>query len=190
MDCLLDNDTTVDSSSSSSSSSLSSSTISFSDDMLDDLSHMQDADDDPMLEQLIQATQQVNRQINDAIQDDAINWGNVPTIRDLSDSDCVSNCCMRKSSLQILADKMWQKFSAILGDDKYRIKCKNQYTIHYESGLIILLYRYSLPRCLHPDMEKIFGIQKSRLSAIIQSFSEALYQISIPYITNPTIWHN
>ena len=93
--------------------------------MLDDLSHMQDVDDDPMLEQLIQATQQLNRQINDAIQDDAINWGNVPTIQDLSDSKCVSNYCMRKSSLQILADKMWPKVSAILGDDKYRIKCKN-----------------------------------------------------------------
>ena len=113
--------------------------------MLDDLSNMQDADNDPMLEQLIQATQQLNRQINDAIQDDAMNWGNVPTIEDLSDSDCVSNCCMRKSSLQILADKMWPKFSVILGYDKYRIKCKNRYTIHYESGLMILLYRYSLP---------------------------------------------
>ena len=30
--------------------------------MLDDLADMQDADDDPMLEQLIQATQQLNRQ--------------------------------------------------------------------------------------------------------------------------------
>ena len=189
-DCLLDNDMMVDSLSSSSSSSSSSSTFSFPDDILDDLSHMQDANDDPMLEQLIQATQQLNRQINDAIQDDAINWGNVPTIQDLSDSDCVSNCRMRKSSLQIFADKMWPKFSAILGDDKYRIKCKNRYTIHYESGLIILLYRYSLPHCLHPDMEKIFGIRKSHLSAIIQSFSEALYQISIPYMTDLTIWHH
>ena len=158
MDCLLDNDMMVDSLSSSSSSSWSSSTFSFPDDMLDDLVDMQDANDDPMLEQLIQATQQLNRQINDAIQDDAINWGNVPTIEDLSDSGCVSNCCMRKSSLQILADKMWPKFSAIFGNDKNRIKCKNRYTIHYESGLIILLYRYSLPHCLHPDMEKIFGI--------------------------------
>ena len=157
MDCLLDNDMTVDSLSSS-SSSLSSSSFSFPDDMLDDLSSMQDADDDPMLEQLVQATQQLNRQINDCIQDDAINWGNVPTIQDLSDSDCVSNCRMRKSSLQIFADKMWPKFSAILGNDKYRIKCKNRYTIHYESGLIILLYRYSLPHRLRPDMEKIFGI--------------------------------
>ena len=158
--------------------------------MLDDMSHMQDADDDPMLEQLIQATQQLNKQINDAIEDDAINWGSVTTIQDLSDSDFVSNCHMRKLSLLILADKMWLKFSAILVNDKYRIKCKNQYTIHYESSLIILLYRYSLPHRLHPDMEKIFGIQKSHLSAIIQSFSEAPYQISIPYMTDPSIWHH
>ena len=67
--------------------------------MLDDLSSMQDADDDPMLEELVQATQQLNRQINDCIQDDAINWGNVPTIQELSESDCVSNCHMRKLSL-------------------------------------------------------------------------------------------
>ena len=158
--------------------------------MMDDMSYIQDANDDPMLEQLIQATQQLNRQINDAIQDDAINWGNVPTIQDLSESDCVSNCQMRKASLQVLADKMWPKFSAILGDDKYRIICNNRYTIHYESGLIILLYRYSLPRRLRPDMEKIFGIRKSHLSSIMQTFSEALYQISIPYLTNPTIWHH
>ena len=157
-DCLLDHDTTVDSLSSSSSSS-SSSSFSFPNDMLDDLSSMQDANDDPMLEQLVQAAQQLNRQINDCIQDDAINWGNVPTIQELSESDCVSNCRMRKISLHIFADKMWPKFSAILGNDKYRIQCKNRYTIHYESGLIILLYRYSLPRCLHPDMEKIFGIR-------------------------------
>ena len=158
--------------------------------MLDDLSYLQDPDDDPMLEHLVQATQQLNRQINDCIQDDTIIWGNIPTIQDLSESDCVSNCRMRKMSLQIFADKMWPKFSAILGNDKYRIQCKNRYTIHYESGLIILLYRYSLPRRLCPDMEKIFGIRKSRLSAIIQSFSEALYEISIPYLTNPTIWHH
>ena len=28
------------------------------------------------------------------------------------------------------------------------------------------------------------------LSAIIQSFSEALYQIAIPYMTDRAIWHN
>ena len=41
-----------------------------------------------------------------------------------------------------------------------------------------------------PGVGKLLLIRKSRLSAIIQSFSEALYEISIPYLTNPTIWHH
>ena len=37
---------------------------------------------------------------------------------------------------------------------------------------------------------KIFGIQRSCLSAIIQMFLEALYKVAIPYLNNPSIWHN
>ena len=55
--------------------------------------------------------------------------------------------------------------------------------------MIILLYRYSQPRRLHPEMEMIFGIRKSRLSAIIRTFSEALYNVAINYMVNPNIWH-
>ena len=39
-------------------------------------------------------------------------------------------------------------------------------------------------------MEKIFGIWRSHLSAIIQMFSEALYKVAMPYLNNPSIWHN
>ena len=39
-------------------------------------------------------------------------------------------------------------------------------------------------------MEKIFGMWRSRLSAIIQTFSEALYKVAMPYLNNPSIWHN
>ena len=39
-------------------------------------------------------------------------------------------------------------------------------------------------------MGKIFGIQRSCLSAIIQMFSEALYKVAMPYLNNPSIWHN
>ena len=39
-------------------------------------------------------------------------------------------------------------------------------------------------------MEKVFGIWKSCLSAIIQMFSEALYKVAMPYLNNPSSWHN
>ena len=66
----------------------------------------------------------------------------------------------------------------------------NQYTIKYENGILILLYHLSHPQRLRPDMEKIFWIRKSHLSAIIQTFSEALYKVAMPYLNNPSIWHN
>ena len=56
--------------------------------------------------------------------------------------------------------------------------------------MIILLNRYSQPRRLRPEMEMIFGIQKSRLSAIIKTFSKALYNVAINYMVNPNIWHH
>ena len=55
--------------------------------------------------------------------------------------------------------------------------------------MIILLYHYSQPRQLHPEMEMIFGIQKSQISTIIQTFSEALYNVAINYMVNPAIRH-
>ena len=65
------------------------------------------------------------------------------------------------------------------------IKCHNQYNTHFETGLIILLYRMSHPRCLHPDMEHEL---KMRLSSIIHTFSAALYQFATPYLNDVTLW--
>ena len=38
-------------------------------------------------------------------------------------------------------------------------------------------------------MEHIFGMRRSKLSAIIQTFSLALYHVSMPYLSDPSIWH-
>ena len=38
-------------------------------------------------------------------------------------------------------------------------------------------------------MEHIFGMRRSKLSAIIQTFSTALYHVSLPYLSDESIWH-
>ena len=38
-------------------------------------------------------------------------------------------------------------------------------------------------------MEQVLGMRRSKLSAIVQSFSTALYHVSLPYLSNPSIWH-
>ena len=69
------------------------------------------------------------------------------------------------------------------------IHCAYRYSVCYETGLLILLYWYSRSRGLSPDMEQLFGIRRSKLSAIIQTFSTVLYHVSLPYLSNPSIWH-
>ena len=90
----------------------------------------------------------------------------------------------------ILLEKLWPKMHHQLVGIRERITCVNRYTIPYETGMIILLYRCSRPRQLRPEMEMIFGIRKSRISAIIQTFSKALYNVAINYMVNPEIWHH
>ena len=172
----------VSSSSASSSSSLSSSA---SDMDLDQTTLI-----NPVLLKLIVTTTNLNEKINGIVADDGIVWGCTPTIMDLSESDAIANCRLRKVDLRTLTEKLWPLMSVHLTGDRDKIKCVHRYTIDYECGFIILLYRLSRPRRVHHDMEKIFGIRRSRLLAIIRTFADALYKVAYPYLNNPSIWHS
>ena len=164
------------------SSSGASSSSSASDMDLD-----QALDIDPVLLKLMFTTTTLNEKSNSTILDGGISWGCTLTILDLSESDAVENCHLRKVDLQTLTEKLWPLMSVHLSGDRNKITCVNQYTIKYER---ILFYHLSCPRRLRHDMKKIFGIWRSRLSAIIQMFLEALYKVATPYLNNPSIWHS
>ena len=70
------------------------------------------------------------------------------------------------------------------------IKCHNQYNTHFETGLIVLLYRMSCPHNLCPDMELALKMRKAKLSSIICMFSAALHQFATPYLNDVTLWLN
>ena len=175
---------------SSSSSGTSSSSSSSSSSLASEMDLDQALDIDPALLKLIYTTTTLNEKINSTILDGGISWGYTPTILDLSESNAVKNCCLRKVDLQTLMEKLWSLMSAHLSGDRNKITCVNQYTIKYECGIVILLYRLSRPRRLQHDMEKIFGIWRSCLLAIIQMFPESLYKVATPYLNNPSIWHS
>ena len=174
------------SSSSGASSSSSSSSSSSASGM--DLDHTLDIN--PVLLKLIFTTTTLNEKINSTILDGRISWGCTLTILELSESDAVKNCCLHQVDLQTLTEKLWPLMSVHLSGDHNKITCVNQYTIKYECEILILLYRLSRPRRLQHDMETIFGIWRSHLLAIIQTFSKALYKVVTPYLNNPSIWHS
>ena len=70
------------------------------------------------------------------------------------------------------------------------IKCHNQYNTHFETGMIVILYRMSCPHHLCPDMEPALKMRKSKLSSVICMFSTALHQFATPYLNDVTLWLN
>ena len=82
---------------------------------------------------------------------------------------------MQQDNLHQMFSAPWPKVRLHLDGHLELIHCAYQYSACYETGFIVLLDRYSRPRQLSPDMEHIFGMRRSKLSAIIQTFSTALY---------------
>ena len=107
----------------------------------------------------------------------------------MSDSECISNCRMQRDHLQHMFSVLWPLMRLHLHSHLESICCEYHYSVCYETGLIILLYWYSRPRRLSPDMEQVFGMRRSKLFAIVHTFSTALYHVSLPHLSNPSIWH-
>ena len=45
----------------------------------------------------------------------------------------------------------------------------------------------SQPSCVRPEIEQIFGMQKSHISSVLDTFMYFLYDIAIPYFSSPDI---
>lgn len=137
----------------------------------------------------IEQTTQYLRRIYAPILDDTIDFDAVPkTIQDYNDSNCVAYFRFRKTDLQFLANLLWPRISVHLIGNRQSVVCKNRYSIPYETGLLILLFRLSRPNRIRPEMERFFNMRKSKLSAIIDTFTNALYETALPYLNNPAIF--
>ena len=133
------------------------------------------------------------RSIHAHIEDPTIEWDKDIGLHTLSESDCVQEFRFRKVHLRQLIDGLQDKgiFRYLPeGSDALVVKCKNKYHVSFEVGMLVLLYRLARPRRLRPEMERFFGIRKSRLSSIISTFTSALYAFAEPYFDNPAIFHD
>ena len=144
---------------------------------------------DEHIEDLLLMMQEQHQRISVNIHDPNIEWGCQLRLNNISNSKCIDNCRMRQDNLQHMFAVLWPKMRIHLEGHFESICCAYQYTACYETGFLVSLYRYSRPRRLSPDMEHVFGMRRSKLSAIIQTFSLALYHVSMPYLSDPSIWH-
>ena len=136
------NSSITSSSSSSPSSSLSSSSSSDEDSTEDD--SMEEQEDS-----LIRLSMEVETQASvvfSPFQDHSVHWGRGPVVLDLSQSDCIENCHMQKEHLTTVCNKLWPRMRHLFEGNKNSIQCKNRYTTHFKTGMIVLLYRMLQPQ--------------------------------------------
>jgi len=172
-------------------SSSSSSSFSMSVDSHEDLDNDDDDDDDEldplpaMAEHLLKDATRVWKKI----EDENIAFGQRMLIADFTESDCITNFRFRKDDLVEVADELWPRIEPFLLGDRNNLTVDNNYHAPYETCLLVYLWKMSFPRRLISDMEKTFGMRKSHLSAIIQSFSASLFLLAHQYLIDPRIWH-
>jgi hypothetical protein len=109
-------------------------------------------------------------------------------ISDLDDSKALLDFRFRKDDFQEIEDSLWPKLEPFLEGTHDKINIQNQYQCPYETGLLLVLYRLAHPCRICPELEAYFCMQKSRISAIISTFMDALYEVALPYLSDPSIF--
>lgn len=109
---------------------------------------------------------------------------------DLLDKEIILEFRFRKEHLIIICEKLWKLSSQYLDGDYNHISIGNRNHVHFETGLLLCLYRLSYPKRILPDMERRFGMSPTRISLTISKFMETFYIVSLPYFSNVKIWQS
>jgi hypothetical protein len=107
----------------------------------------------------------------------------------MSDSDCINDLRFCKIHLETVAQKLWPLMQPHLEGDYDHIHLQNHYTLPFETCFMLLLYCLAAPHHIKLDMERFFGIRKSKISAALNTFVDALYDVALPYLSNPALFH-
>jgi hypothetical protein len=70
------------------------------------------------------------------------------------------------------------------------VKVKHEYTVPYETGLLMILYQLSCPNIVRCDMEVKFTCSQTFISGVFSTFIDALYTIALPYLMNLGLFHH
>ena len=81
-------------------------------------------------------------------------------------------------------------FESMLLESKRQLDLTQATTLHRMSLLLLVLFQFSRPRRLRPEMEFYFRFRKSKISAGIKEMVNALYSVANAYLQRPQIFHH
>jgi len=89
----------------------------------------------------------------------------------------------------MVANRLWIKSSTYLRGNKEGVRVDNDYIVPFETGFLLVLFGFSRPRRIQPDMERFFCMNRSHISAAVNTFTKALCRVAFPHLSNPSIFH-
>ena len=102
----------------------------------------------------------------------------------------MTHFCFRKDHLQEVANQLWPRLQSCLSGHKGAVMVINgKYILPYETLLLLVLYRFSRPKCFWKDMESFFGIFIARMSSSTYFIIHAMHALGVLYLDNPEIFH-
>lgn len=124
------------------------------------------------------------------IEDVSIVFGQSKRLDDFNNAQCFYLFRWQKEKLRQVIDTLWHRLEPFFDGDISSLLLCNRYRAPYETCFLVYLARLSYPRRLRPDLEAMFGMRKSHLSACVKTFSNALYQLSSQYLLHIEIWRD
>jgi hypothetical protein len=94
-----------------------------------------------------------------------------------SEVKCVDDFRFRKEDLSALFELLRKPLGTVLefvAGSAYQVQVKYQYTVPYETGLLMIIYQFSRPHRVRSDMEVKFGRRWAFISAVWSTFIDAL----------------
>jgi len=113
--------------------------------------------------------------------------GESVTIDNLGEDEAICLYRFRKEHLRELADALWPRIQPHVEGTREKLKGRN-HVFEFDTGLLVFLLRLSYPRRLRDIERSYFHIKKSKLSAIILTMLDALYEVAKPYLSSPQLW--
>jgi nuclease HARBI1 len=147
--------------------------------------------DDESIGELILSVNEYARAIytSDNNNNPSIYYGEDIEISNLMDDDnTVLEFRFRRDDLETLSECLWNKVKNNLVGNYEKVCIGNRNYMHFETCLLMLLYRLAFPRRIKPEMEYRFKASPTRISLGIKTILMALYPIANSYLTNASIW--
>jgi hypothetical protein len=195
-----DDDDDDDDSSLSSSSSISSGSSTTTSDEEEEEDDTSDHDDSSISsvdteDILLAAAVEVeiwNHRLRTNVRKEGVEYGRKLIIADMTEEFCVTECRFRKCDLQELSDKLWPRMQRYfpIGSLRDAILLPGRYTVHFETALLLYLYRLAKPRTIMNQMDLVFGMGVSHISVTLKIISKAFFELQKLYLRDVRIWQH